>query len=389
MAGVDNAECTNWITERAAAIGFSSVGIAPAVAAEGIKHLDEWLAAGYGGTMAWLADRRDAYDHPRSVLDGVRSLVMFTVDYRTAAAEPTPPGYGRVARYAWGTSDYHDVIHGWLKQLKRECSEKFPSAKFRGVVDTAPLMEREFAQLAGLGWIGKHTLLLNRQQGSWFFLAALLTDLELEFNTTPPADHCGTCTACLDVCPTDAFPQPHVMDASRCISYLTIEHRDAIPMEIRTEMGEWVFGCDLCQDVCPWNRKSPKSMEPQFAPRDDTNPLELTGLFDLDDDAFRARFRATPLWRPKRRGILRNAAIALGNNPAPDALPALVRGLNDPESLVRGASAWALGRYGADGRAALLARQVVETDVEVLEEIVGALAQGAAGPLTGGGGVGE
>lgn len=374
MTRVDNAECTNWIKERAAAIGFSSVGVAPAVAAAGTKHLDEWLAAGYGGTMAWLADRRDAYDHPRSVLDGVRSLVMLTVDYRTAAAAPTPPGYGRVARYAWGTTDYHDVIHGWLKQLKQECGEQFPNAKFRGVVDTAPLMEREFAQLAGLGWIGKHTLLLNRQQGSWFFLAALLTDLELECNTTTATDHCGTCTACLDVCPTDAFPQPHVMDASRCISYLTIEHREAIPMELREGMGQWVLGCDLCQDVCPWNRKSPESPEPQFAPREDTNPLELTSLFELDDDAFRERFRATPLWRPKRRGILRNAAIALRNNPTPDALPALVRGLNDDEALVRGAAAWALGRYGEEGRAALFARKSLETDAEVLAEIALALA---------------
>jgi epoxyqueuosine reductase len=160
-------------------------------------------------------------------------------------------------------------------------------------------------------------------------------------------------------------------------------------MELRAGMGEWVFGCDLCQDVCPWNRKSPESPQPDFAPRDDTNPLELTALFELDDDSFRERFRATPLWRPKRRGILRNAAIALGNNPTSSALPALVRGLNDHEPLVRGASAWALGRYGAEGRAALLARQALESDAEVLEEITGALVEFAAGPLTGEEGVGE
>lgn len=370
---MDISDCTDWIKQRAADVGFSSVGVAPAVSASGTTQLDQWLAAGYGGTMRWLADRRDAYDHPRSVLDGVRSLVMLTVDYRTAEPTTTPQGSGRVSRYAWGSEDYHDVIHAWLKQLKRQITEQFPNARVRGVVDTAPLLEREFAQLAGLGWIGKHTLLLNRSQGSWFFLAALLTDLELEYDDEPSADYCGTCTACLDVCPTDAFPQPHVLDASRCISYLTIEHQDAIPRELRSGIGEWLFGCDLCQDVCPWNNRAPQATDPRFEPREDTNPMQLAELFDLDDEAFRARFRRTPLWRPKRRGILRNAAIVLGNRPTAAALPALVRGLNDTESLVRGAAAWALGHYGNEGRTAIERRRDIETDSEVQREIEGAL----------------
>lgn len=380
---MDNAGCTDWIKQRATAVGFSSVGIAPAVTATGTAHLDEWLAAGYGGTMKWLADRRDAYDHPQSVLDGVRSLVMLTVDYRTATPTPVPAGSGRVSRYAWGVEDYHDVIHGWLKQLVREMNEQHPGSRVRGVVDTAPLLEREFAQLAGLGWIGKHTLLLSRTQGSWFFLAALLTDLELEYDATSDKNYCGTCTACLDVCPTDAFPQPHVLDASRCISYLSIEHQGAIPMELRTGMGEWLFGCDLCQEVCPWNNRSPDSTEPRFEPREDMNPLELAELFELDDEAFRGRFRRTPLWRPKRRGILRNAAIVLGNRPTAAALPALERGLNDPEPLVRGASAWALGHYGDAGRAALNDRRIVETDEEVLQEIDWALGSPDVGQIIG------
>ncbi|WP_425398902.1 tRNA epoxyqueuosine(34) reductase QueG [Aeoliella sp.] len=370
---MDISGCTDWIKQRAAEVGFSSVGIAPAVSATGTTQLDQWLAAGYGGTMRWLADRRDAYDHPRSVLDGVRSLVMLTVDYRTAEPTTTPEGSGRVSRYAWGSEDYHDVIHAWLKQLKQQVAEQFPTARVRGVVDTAPLLEREFAQLAGLGWIGKHTLLLNRSQGSWFFLAALLTNLELEYDAEPSADYCGTCTACLDVCPTDAFPQPHVLDASRCISYLTIEHQDAIPLELRSGIGEWLFGCDLCQDVCPWNNRAPQATDPRFEPRGDTNPMQLAELFDLDDEAFRARFRRTPLWRPKRRGILRNAAIVLGNRPTATALPALVRGLNDSEPLVRGAAAWALGHYGDEGRTAIEQRRDIETDPEVLWEIKEAL----------------
>jgi epoxyqueuosine reductase len=240
----------------------------------------------------------------------------------------------------------------------------------RSIVDTAPFMEREFAQLAGLGWIGKNTLLLNRTAGSWFFLAALLTDVELVYDNAHETDHCGTCRACLDACPTDAFPQPYVLDASRCISYLTIELRDAMPMELRAGVGEWVFGCDVCQEVCPWNNHAPQSRETAFEPQAENNALDLIRLFDLDDAAFRTRFRHTPLWRPRRRGLLRNAAIALGNRPTPAALPALEKGLRDEEPLVRGACAWALGQFAEPvALEALLARQQIEMDVGVLGEI--------------------
>jgi len=244
------------------------------------------------------------------------------------------------------------------------------------VVDTAPLLEREFAQLAGLGWIGKNTLLLNRQNGSLFFLAALLTDAELQYDNAQQTDHCGTCRACLDACPTNAFPQPYVLDASRCISYLTIELRSPIPAELRAGMGEWVFGCDVCQDVCPWNTKAPLSSEAAFQPRAASDPLDLIALFELDDDAFRARFRDTPLWRPRRRGMLRNAAIVLGNRPLEAAIPALVRGLNDEEPLVRGACAWALGRYDdREAVSALEQRLAIESDTQVRTEIQAALSQ--------------
>ncbi len=342
---VNTEKITTWLKQRALRAGFSSVGISPAVSPPGAPRLTDWLDSGYAGGMHYLADRREAYADPTSVLDGVRSIVMLTLDYRTKSPQPTEPGQGRVSRYAWGEADYHDLIHPRLKRLANELREQAPEARVRGVVDTAPLMEREFAQLAGLGWIGKHTLLLNRSQGSWFFLASLLTDIELHYDTPLATDHCGTCTACLDICPTDAFPQPYVLDASKCISYLTIEEKNAISPELRVGMGDWVFGCDLCQEVCPWNRRSPTSIEASFQPLPDTNPFDLAALFSLTDEEFRARFRRTPLWRPKRRGLLRNAAIALGNRPTPAALPALVLGLNDDEPLVRGASAWALGRY--------------------------------------------
>jgi len=366
-------ELTRWLELEAQSYGFSTVGVAPAVTPPGAERLDEWLQAGYAGGMSYLAERREAYNDPSRVLDGVKSVVMMTLDYRTATPKSTQPGQGRVSRYAWGERDYHDVIHAKLKKLKVAFAQQIPGASVRGVVDTAPLMEREFAQLAGLGWVGKHTLLLNKSQGSWFFLAALLTDVELEYNTHSATDHCGTCTACIDVCPTDAFPQPHVLDASRCISYLTIEHKGAIPRDLRAGIGEWLLGCDLCQDVCPWNNRAPVSLEASFEPLEESNPVQLAELFWLDDEAFRQRFKRTPLWRPKRRGILRNAAIVLGNNPAPAALPALVRGLNDEEPLVRGSAAWALGCY-EESVGPLNERLAIEADEEVREEIVAALA---------------
>jgi epoxyqueuosine reductase len=272
---------------------------------------------------------------------------MLAIPYRTAEPNPAEPGQGKVSRYAWG-QDYHELIWQLLSELAAWLEDESPGSRVRGVVDTAPLLEREFAQLAGLGWIGKNTLLLNRELGSWFFLAALLTDVELEYDEPYAADHCGTCTACLDACPTDAFVAPYVLDARKCISYLTIEHRSSIPADLREGIGDWLFGCDVCQDVCPWNTREHNAAhteEPTFQPAEGMDPVDLIALFDLDDKAFRARFRHTPLWRAKRGGLLRNAAIVLGNRPTEAAIQALTRGLHDTESLVREACQWALERF--------------------------------------------
>jgi epoxyqueuosine reductase len=376
LEDVDSASLTAALKEDARRIGFDLVGACPAVGPAGITRFYEWLEAGYAGEMRYLPDRREAYVHPRYVLAGVRSVLMLGMNYRASLPRPTTPGEGRVASYAWGELDYHDVVHERLKSLIARLEELAPGAKARGVVDTAPLLEREFAQIAGLGWIGKNTLLLNKHAGSYFFLAALLTDQTLAYDEPHETDHCGTCTACLDACPTGAFPKPYVLDATRCISYLTIELRDHIPSELREGMGDWVFGCDICQNVCPWNRRAPQSEEHSFQSRDDLNPLNLLELFELDDAAFRARFRRTPLWRSKRRGLLRNAAIVLGNRPHPEAVGPLTRGLNDSEPLIRGACAWALGHCEESAaREALAARLEVELDDAVGNEIRQALAR--------------
>ena len=305
-------------------LGFALAGVCPAVTPAGFERFRQWLDAGMAGQMHYLPDRAEAYRHPRSVLDGARSLLMLAMVYRTEEPVEPQPGEGRVSRYAWGT-DYHDLIRDRLNALADFLRARAPEAQARGVVDTAPLLEREFATLAGLGWIGKNTLLLNRQLGSWFFLAALATDLELDYDDPHATDHCGTCRACLDACPTGAFPAPYVLDARRCISYLTIELRESIPAELRTGVGDWLFGCDVCQDVCPWNHRAPQSQEPSLIPQDNRKPMPLAELFYLTDSHFSARFRNSPLWRPAACGLLRNAAIVLGNHllitpalPAPD-----------------------------------------------------------------------
>lgn len=367
---------------EAQSLGFALAGICPAVEPPGLSRFHDWLAAGYAGQMRYLEDRREAYAHPRHVLDGARSVLMLAWPYRTVEPHTARPGEGRVSRYAWGL-DYHDLIHARLKELAAWLAAASPMARVRGVVDSAPLLEREFAQLAGLGWIGKNTLLLNREWGSWLFLAALVTDLELPADEPFGAEHCGTCRACLDACPSGAFVAPYVLDARRCLSYLTIELREEIPTELRGELGDWLFGCDVCQEVCPWNWRAPAVGDAGLHPRAEGNPAPLAQLFEWDDAEFRRRFRHTPLWRARRRGLLRNAAIVLGNQGDPNSLACLEKGLADPEPLVRGAAAWALGRLSATARpsspvalragAALRVRRNVESDPQVLEEIRAAL----------------
>ncbi len=349
-AGVSDVEAAEQLTKsvksKAVELGFAAVGVCPAIPPASLDRLDEWLARKYDGEMSYLRRRRSAYNHPNQVLPGAQSVVVLVTAYRNQEPQTPAIGQGRVSRYAWSGCDYHDVIRQRMRRLSDFFRSIAPAEQTRCVVDTAPLMERELARVAGLGWQGKNTLLLNRQWGSWFFLSELLTTATLGYDSPTQTDHCGTCRACLDACPTSAFVQPNLLDATRCISYLTIEHRSPIDVDLRESMGDWVLGCDVCQDVCPWNGKAPVVNDTAFEPNETLNPIDLRELFTLNEQQFRERFGQTPLMRPGRSGILRNAAIALGNQRDEGAIAALKIGLADSDPVVRGASAWALGKLG-------------------------------------------
>ncbi len=340
-------ELTDQLKANAMRLGFALCGVTVAAQPTRYSKLINWLDAGYAGQMRYLDERREAYRHPSSVLDGCRTLLMLGFPYRTHEPPQNNSGLGRVARYAWNDRDYHDLIHDRLRQLKAWLVEKVPTARIRGIVDTAPLLEREFAEAAGIGWVGKNTLLLDRRFGSYFFLAALLTDLELVHDAPQEKGYCGTCRACLDACPTQAFPRPFVLDATRCISYLTIETKGEIPAEIAWEVGEWLFGCDICQEVCPWNRKAEQASQSQLNPLDSFKQIDLIELLRMDDATFRQSFRGTPFTRPKRAGMLRNAAVVLGNQQCEDAVPALIQLLSESEPMLRATAAEALVKIAA------------------------------------------
>jgi epoxyqueuosine reductase len=284
-------------------------------------------------------------------------------------------GRGWIARYAWG-QDYHAVLGDKLKALVGFIREiEGADIQARWYVDTGPILERELGWRAGLGWPGKNTNLINRRLGSWLFLGAILLNRELVYDA-PATAHCGTCTRCLVACPTGALVAPGVLDARRCISYLTIELRGPIPRDLRPLLGTHIFGCDICQAVCPWNRKAPESAEPAFLPRAGFAALELIPLLRLSDDEFRARFRGSPITRAKRRGLLRNVVVALGNLRDLRALPALEAALHEAEPVIRGHAAWALGRLGGSGaRRVLHTALSSERDADVQEEMTLALTE--------------
>ena len=289
------------LKQQAVKLGFDRVGIAPATESDGFDRLRDWLAHGYAGEMRYMSAHGDARRHPASILPTVRSVVMVSLNYASRSAEPA--GVGKIARYARG-GDYHHVLRAKLKELLAWVRGELPDVQGRAVVDTAPLLERDFARRAGLGWFGKNTMLIHPRVGSYTFLGALLLDIELPADEPFRADHCGTCTRCLDACPTDAFVGPGRLDARLCISYLTIELRGPMPEELRPEIGDWLFGCDVCQDVCPWNRKSPAGSVPELqSQREEMTAPDLLGWLSMNEEEFRRRFRDTALLRTGRAGL--------------------------------------------------------------------------------------
>ena len=349
------------IRTRAVELGFDLVGIAPAGRSRHAAAFSRWLDEGMAGEMSWLARDRERRTDPSRVVENAASVVSLGFSYFTDAPPSEywdDPARGRIARYAWGR-DYHAVVTPWLKALSEFIGIEAGSGTVtRYYVDTGPVMERDFAADAGNGFIGKNTLLIHPTYGSYVFLAEILVNRGLDYDT-PAADDgatlrsetrvgsCGNCTRCLEICPTHAFPAPYILDSRLCISYLTIELRGSIPEELRPRMTNWIFGCDECQRVCPWVRRYKGPNESGFLGfQPDTCTPKLVDLMKLDEEGFRRLFRGTPVTRTKRRGLLRNAAVALGNWGDPVARPALESALGDSEPLVREHASWALERIG-------------------------------------------
>jgi epoxyqueuosine reductase len=333
------------IRARALSLGFDAVGFAPArLGPEARERLAAFLAAGQHGDMGWLADRSEQRSQPSVLWPEARTVIALGLSYAPegdALASLGQAGRGNISVYA-RNRDYHDVLKGKLKHLAQFVAARF-GADAKVFVDTAPVMEKPVAEQAGLGWVGKHTNLVSRRHGSWLFLGEVFTTLQI--NPEPrPAGGCGTCDRCLRVCPTDAFPAPYKLDATRCISYLTIEHHGPIPLEFRAKMGNRIFGCDDCLAVCPWNKFAHTAREAKLHPRDDLTAPSLSELAALDDTTFRARFAGSPVKRIGRNRFVRNVMIAVGNSGDRQLIPAARRLLNDPDPVVAEASAWAVQR---------------------------------------------
>ena len=339
-------QLTDRLKLEARRLGFDLVGVAPAVVPAGYGRYLEWLEQGREAGMSYLRRHARAKGHPRHVLGGVRSIVVAGMIYGRADATAPGPTEGKVARYARG-GDYHEVLWRRLETLLAWLKAERPAVVGRAACDTAPLLERDFARLAGLGWIGKNTCLIDRKAGSFTVLGSLLVDIELACDAPLEVDHCGTCTRCLEACPTDAFDGPYRLDARKCISYWTIEHKGPIPDGDAPSLGDWAFGCDICQDVCPWNRKAPGGREPALEARPEWVNPDLIDWLASDPAAFSRSLEGTALARSKRSGLLRNAALILGTRRIREAVPVLIDRLVDVDPVVRGASAWALRRIGS------------------------------------------
>ena len=368
---------TRLLREKANELGFDLVGAIPVSRSKTIDIYNAWLKKGYAGSMAYLERHAEQKEDPRQLLPETMSLLALGFNYKTVdpPEQVQNPDIGCISRYAWG-DDYHELIRSKLSALEDYLCRELNAGKLsRSFVDSGPVLEREVAHRAGLGWIGKHSNLINWKKGSWFFLAELLVDVQLETDLPFTRVDCGTCTICIEACPTEAIIADRTLDARLCISYLTIELKEAIPTELRPKMANLIFGCDICQQVCPWNRDAPQAQEKGLLPRPENITPRLIDLMKLDQTSFSKRFRMSPVKRAKRRGFLRNVAVALGNWANTGAIPALSLGLDDEEVLVRSHSAWALGQIpDLQAKTKLEEAKITEKNPEVLQEIEAALA---------------
>ena len=372
------------IKARALEIGFDAAGVAEVGPLEAQQHYEAWLASRHHGEMAYLASERHRQRRadPERILPGVRSIVCVALCHEPGRDAARDRRVGRIARYAVG-EDYHRVMRDHLRALARFVRQELPGAGVLAYSDTGAILERGWAERAGLGWIGKHAGLISRRLGSWLLLGELLVDRPLDSDPRLPREHCGTCHRCLDACPTGAIVAPYRVDARRCISYLTIELRGPIPRELRPLVGEWIFGCDVCQEACPWNRFAPPAREARLHARSLAG-WSLERFLELDAAAFAELFATSPIRRARRGGFLRNVCVALGNRGDAASASALMRTLaRDPDPLVRGHAAWALGEIGRRARAgeaprpavaAALGRACADLDPSVQDEAVRALA---------------
>jgi len=362
-------EISDLVKRAAQNAGFDLVGIAPVHDFPELESFPQWIAAGNAGEMQYMAARDEAGRLKRASLSRVapwaRSVIVCALNYNTAHPYSTQvhdPNRGWISRYAWSNEDYHQAVMRRLRQVERELFDEYrmgrgqdarttagelalsavegPALQTRCYVDTGPIVERVYAKYAGIGWLGKNTCILNQKLGSWLFLGVILTSLELEADRTAP-DRCGSCTRCIDACPTNAFLAPYQLDANKCISYLTIEKRGSIPEEVREEMGRHVFGCDICQDVCPWNRKAPATTLPEFQPREGLVNPALKWLAEMSAEEFREKFRGSPIRRAKRSGLRRNAVVAMGNSGDQRFSAPLEKLSQDEDTIVAEHAAWA------------------------------------------------
>jgi epoxyqueuosine reductase len=325
--------------------GIDVIGIASAQPGEYNKYLRGWLDMGYEAEMAYMRNNVEKREDPRQLEPWAKSIICAAVNYNANAphsTDPRPSNRGWIARYAWG-DDYHDTFKNTLFRLADALRDEFgDDTHLKVCVDTAPILDRAYAAYSGIGWLGKNTCVIHRKLGSFIFLGEIVTSLELD-PTPAETDHCGNCTACIDACPTDAFREPYVLDSRRCISYLTIELRGSIPAQFREDMGTHVFGCDICQDVCPWNRKALRAERPEYQPRQGSVAPPIEGLLEMSEEDYRKRFRKSPVKRAKYSGLLRNACVAAGNSGDASLIPRL-RKASETSPLVAKHSEWAIQR---------------------------------------------